>query len=73
MERIELLRARIALYRRYLREGAEGDMASAYLWLIRRDEIEVAAIVASDKLSPRAISAARLGPLTQRVRKKIIE
>lgn len=49
MERIELLRARISLYRRYLREGAEGDMASAYLWLIRKDEIELAAIVESDK------------------------
>jgi hypothetical protein len=55
MERIELLRARIDLYRRYLREGAEGDMASAYLWLIRKDEIELAAIFSSDKMSePKA-------------------
>lgn len=46
MERVELLRARIALYRRYLSEGAEGDMARAYLWLIRRDEVELTAIAA---------------------------
>jgi hypothetical protein len=50
---MELLRARIALYRRYLREGAEGDMARAYLWLIRKDEIELAAIVETDKGEPR--------------------
>jgi len=50
---MELLRARIALYHRYLREGAEGDMARAYLWLIRKDEIELATIVESDKDEPR--------------------
>jgi hypothetical protein len=45
MERTELLRARIALYHRYLREGADGDLAMAYLWLIRKDEIELTALV----------------------------
>ena len=54
MERIELLRARIALYHRYLREGAEGDMARAYLWLIRCDEIELAAIAKRHKNEPQA-------------------
>ena len=44
MERIELLTARIALYRRYLSEGADGDVARAYLWLIRRDEVELATL-----------------------------
>lgn len=44
MERIELLKARITLYRRYLSEGADGDMARAYLWLIRKDEIELTGI-----------------------------
>jgi hypothetical protein len=41
MERIEFLRARIALYRRYLREGVDGEVATAYLWLIRHDEVEL--------------------------------
>jgi hypothetical protein len=42
--RIELLKARITLYRRYLREGVDGDLARAYLWLIHKDETEIAAI-----------------------------
>jgi hypothetical protein len=41
MERIEFLRARISLYRRYLREGVDGEVATAYLWLIRQDEVEL--------------------------------
>ena len=45
MERVALLKARIALYRRYLREGADGDVARTYLWLIRKDEIELARLV----------------------------
>jgi hypothetical protein len=49
MKRPELLKARIALYRRYLREGADGDMARTYLWLIRCDEIELTAIAESHK------------------------
>jgi hypothetical protein len=44
MERTELLRARIVLYRRYLKEGAGGDLAAAYLWLMRKDEIELTAL-----------------------------
>ena len=54
MERIELLRARIALYRRYLREGADGDLAAAYLWLIRKDEIELTALGESFKRESEA-------------------
>lgn len=49
MDHIELLKARITLYRRYLSEGVDGDMARAYLWLIRKDETELAAIATSDK------------------------
>ena len=49
MERTEFLKTRIALYRRYLRESAEGDMARAYLWLIRQDEIELTTIVETHK------------------------
>jgi hypothetical protein len=52
MDRIELLRARIILYRRYLSEGVDGDVARAYLWLIRKDEIELAAIAKNRKEDP---------------------
>ena len=48
MERIELLKARIGLYHRYLRDGVDGDVAAAYLWLIRKDEIELATLVESN-------------------------
>jgi len=54
MERIDLLRTRIALYRRYLREGADGDLAAAYLWLIRKDEIEIAALGENFRREPDA-------------------
>jgi hypothetical protein len=54
MERIEFLKARISLYRRYLTEGVESNMARAYLWLIWRDEIELAAIANSHKNAPLA-------------------
>ena len=54
MERIELLKARIALYRRYLSQGADGDMARAYLWLIRKDEVELTAIGERRKNKERA-------------------
>jgi len=47
--RIELLKARIKLCRRYLREGVDGDLARAYLWLIRKDETEIAAIAENPK------------------------
>ena len=49
MDRTELLRARITLYRRYLSEGVDGDVARAYLWLIRKDEIEIATIADNRK------------------------
>ena len=54
MERIEFLKARIALYRRYLREGVDSDMARAYLWLIGRDEIELTTIAKRHNDEPRA-------------------
>jgi hypothetical protein len=44
MEHEALLVARIALYRRYLTEGADGDIALAYLWQIKRDEAALAVI-----------------------------
>ncbi|HUN98137.1 MAG TPA: hypothetical protein VMU69_18125 [Bradyrhizobium sp.] len=49
MDRIELLKARVILYRRYLSEGVDGDIARAYLWLIRKDETELAAIARDRK------------------------
>jgi hypothetical protein len=57
MERVDLLKARIAIYRRYLREGADGDMARTYLWLIRADEIELATIAARQKNTPQPEAA----------------
>jgi hypothetical protein len=59
MERAELLRARIGLYRRYLREGADGDLARAYLWLIRQDEIELTGIVGSEGSGTATAAAKR--------------
>jgi len=54
MERIEFLRARIALYRRYLREGVDGEVATAYLWLIRQDEVELTGLAkgSEDEAAP---------------------
>ena len=40
-DRGELLRQRIALYRRYLREGVEGALALEYLRQITEDEAEL--------------------------------
>jgi hypothetical protein len=40
-DRAELLRRRIALYRRYLREGVEGALALEYLRQIAEDEAEL--------------------------------
>jgi hypothetical protein len=40
-DRIELLRQRIALYRRYLREGVDGRLAFEYLSQIAEDEAEL--------------------------------
>jgi hypothetical protein len=41
-ETIELLRRRIALYRRYLREGVEAELAADYLRTIAADEAALA-------------------------------
>ena len=57
MERIALLTARIALYRRYLNEGADGDVARAYLWQIRRDATELATITEELRSEQRAGTA----------------
>ena len=43
-ERAEILRRRIALYRRYLREGVDATLAGEYLRQIRDDEAELATI-----------------------------
>jgi hypothetical protein len=40
----EQLRRRIALYRRYLREGVDGDLAAEYLKSILADEAALAAL-----------------------------
>jgi len=40
-DRAELLRRRIALYRRYLGEGIEGALALDYLRQIAKDEAEL--------------------------------
>jgi len=40
-DRTELLRRRIALYRRYLREGVESPLALEYLRQIAEDEAEL--------------------------------
>ena len=44
MDRINALRARIALYRRYMREGVLSDEAARYLKQIRQDEAELAVL-----------------------------
>ncbi len=43
-ERAEFLRRRIELYRRYLREGVDIDVAAEYLRQIAEDEGELAEI-----------------------------
>jgi len=40
----ENLRRRVALYRRYLREGVDAELASEYLRTIREDEAMLAQI-----------------------------
>ena len=45
MERIELLRRRIALYRGYLQDGVAAPEAELYLKQIKRDEATIRAIV----------------------------
>ena len=48
MERIELLRRRIALYRGYLQNGVAAPEAELYLKQIKRDEAAIRAIVEVD-------------------------
>lgn len=50
-EMAERLRRRIALYRRYLREGVDSDLAAEYLKTITADEAALAAL-ASRQESP---------------------
>jgi hypothetical protein len=47
-ERAEMLRRRIALYRRYLREGVDAALAGEYVRQIRDDEDELATIDSSE-------------------------
>jgi len=60
MERTALLIARIALYRRYLNEGVDGDVARAYLWQIKRDEAALAAIAEEHADEPPDATGAAL-------------
>ena len=43
-ERAAILRRRIELYRRYLREGVDAGLATEYLWQISQAEAELAEI-----------------------------
>ncbi len=43
-EQVEILRRRIALYRRYLAEGVDADLAKEYLAAILAAEAELARI-----------------------------
>lgn len=49
LETEEILRRRIALYRRYLREGVDGELAAEYLKTIAADEAALAAIAKGNK------------------------
>jgi hypothetical protein len=48
-ERADLLRQRIALYRRYLAEGVDGELARRYLREIVEAEAELADIEKDNK------------------------
>ena len=48
-DRAELLRRRVALYRRYLREGVNGGLALEYLRQIAEDEAELGRIEPSER------------------------
>ena len=48
-DRAELLRRRIALYRRYLRDGVEGALALEYLRQITEDGAELNHIEAREQ------------------------
>jgi len=47
----DTLRRRIALYRRYLREGVAGELAAAYLLTITADEAALAEIEERERQS----------------------
>ncbi len=51
-DRTELLRRRIALYRRYLREGVNDGLAVEYLRQIAEDEAELARAQSANRASP---------------------
>ena len=44
-DRVETLRRRIAVYRRCLREGAEGTLAAVYRNEIAKAELELAELI----------------------------
>jgi hypothetical protein len=48
-DRASLLRRRIALYRRYLREGVDAMLAAEYLRQLGADEVELAVIEADER------------------------
>ena len=48
-DRTELLRQRIARYRRYLREGVDGRLAVEYLRLIAEEEAELDRVAADNE------------------------
>jgi hypothetical protein len=48
-DRAELLRRRVALYRRYLREGVDGGLAIEYLRRIAEDEVELGRIESGER------------------------
>ncbi len=48
-ERADLLRRRIALFRRYLREGVDAALAAEYVRRLAEDETELAAIEAGER------------------------
>jgi hypothetical protein len=50
-ERADILRRRIALYRRYLREGVDAALAGEYVCQIRDDEAELATIESGERRS----------------------
>ena len=48
-DRTKLLRQRIELYRRYLREGVDGRLAFEYLRQIAEDEAELGHVAAEGR------------------------
>ena len=50
-ERADVLRRRIALYRRYLREGVDAAIVGEYVQQLGEDEVELAAIEFAERRS----------------------